>query len=318
MNLLITGGAGFIGSNLAEYLLENRLVNRLVAFDNLSNGSLKNLKRCLEFSNFEFINGDIRDFELLKKTFKGVDIVSHQAALGSVPRSISDPITTNEVNIEGTLNVLKACVDQKVKRVILAGSSSTYGSSTELPKVEEKIGQPLSPYAVTKYTLELYADVFKRVYDLDFIVLRYFNVFGPKQDPENPYAAVVPLFCKAVLKGDSIKIFGDGEQFRDFTFISNVVEANESAIFTENKDALNQVYNVACGEKISINQLADFLIDYSGIKVEIEHLPERVGDIKNSLASIEKAKKLLDYEPKVKVLEGVSKTFDYYRELFAS
>jgi UDP-N-acetylglucosamine 4-epimerase len=313
MNILITGGAGFIGSNLAEYLLEYNLVHSVTVIDNLSTGKIENLVKCLSYPNFKFIEGDIRDYALLVDSFKNMDIVSHQAALGSVPRSVEDPITTHSVNTNGSLNVLKACVECGVKRVILAGSSSVYGTNNQIPKVEDNIGAPLSPYAVTKYTMELYAHAFMYNYGLEYIVLRYFNVFGPRQGFDNPYAAVIPTFCKAIIQKNPIQIFGDGNQYRDFTFVSNVIDANVKAMFCANPQAINQIYNIACGEKITINQLAKCLLEYAKTNNEIIYLPERRGDIKNSMASIDKAQQLLGYNPIVKVYEGLRITLDYYK-----
>ena len=260
--ILITGGAGFIGSNLVEALLADERVDKVLVIDNLSNGYYSNIKEFDGHDKFEFVNEDIRNAAKLVELFKGYDLISHQAALGSVPRSIQDPITSNEVNVGGTLNVLNAAVKNNIDRVVLAFSSSTYGDSPSLPKVEHTIGKPLSPYAVTKYACEVYADVFYKVYGLNYIGLRYFNVFGPKQNPNNPYAAVIPLFCKSLLAGEQPLINGDGETSRDFTYVDNAVQANVNSLFSDNNDALNEVYNVACGEQTSLNELVTYINQY--------------------------------------------------------
>lgn len=308
--ILITGGAGFIGSNLIESLLERNY--KVVCLDNLSTGSMKNIEEFFDNENFEFVEGDILDFELLLELTKGIDLISHQAALGSVPRSIKDPLTTNKVNIEGTLNVFKAAVDRKVQRVVYAASSSTYGDSKELPKKEDKIGKPLSPYAVTKYVNELYADVFHRVYGLSTIGLRYFNVFGPKQDPNGAYAAVIPLFIKAILSGHSPMINGDGNHSRDFTFVANAVQANikslEAQIYI-----CNQVYNIACGQRVTLNELVNYINEIAGMNVGSVHIGEREGDIIHSLADISKAKKELDYNPVYDVKKGLNASIEWYK-----
>jgi len=312
-NILITGGAGFIGSNLVEALLNDERVGLVRVLDNLSNGYYDNIKEFVGNPNFEFIEGDIRDFDTCLKAMDGIHAISHQAALGSVPRSIADPLLSNAVNVGGTLNVQYAAVQQKVKRIVMAFSSSTYGDSKELPKVEEKIGNPLSPYAVTKYTNELYASVFARTYNLNFVGLRYFNVFGPKQSPDNPYAAVIPLFCKAFLEDKNPTINGDGETSRDFTYVDNAVQANIKGLFTENEAALNQVYNVACGEQTTLNEMISILQKVSGKNLRANYAAERVGDVKHSLANINKIKSLLEYEPSVYFKNGLEKVFNWYR-----
>ncbi|MBK8818703.1 MAG: NAD-dependent epimerase/dehydratase family protein, partial [Saprospiraceae bacterium] len=260
-NILVTGGAGFIGSNLVGALLADDRVKKVRVLDNLATGFRKNLSEFEDHPKFEFLEGDIRNFETCLKACEGMDLVSHQAALGSVPRSIKDPLTTHEVNITGTLNIFQAALQQGVKRVVFAASSSTYGDSPGLPKVEDKIGKPLSPYAVTKYVNELYADVFARTDGIEYIGLRYFNVFGPKQDPNGAYAAVIPLFFKAALEKKAPNINGDGTNSRDFTFVDNAVEANILSLFTDSKEAVNQIYNVACGERTSLNQLWDMICE---------------------------------------------------------
>ena len=249
INLLITGGAGFIGSNLVEHFLKDERVGLVRVLDNLSNGYIENIQEFFENPRFEFIEGDIRDYETCLKACEGIDKISHQAALGSVPRSIENPMQSTEVNILGTVNLMYAAVQQKVERIILAFSSSTYGDHPDLPKVEEKIGNPLSPYAVTKAAIEQFADVFGKTYGLSWIGLRYFNVFGPKQNPNNPYAAVIPIFCKAVLNNKPITIYGDGFTSRDFTYVQNIIDLNGLALFTEVR-AINTTYNAACGDEL--------------------------------------------------------------------
>lgn len=313
MRILITGGAGFIGSNLAEELLKDKRVTLVRVLDNLSTGSYDNINEFSSHAAFEFMEGDIRDYDICKKACKGIDLVSHQAALGSVPRSVKDPLTTNEVNIGGTLNIFTAAKENRIKRMVYAGSSSTYGNHPGLPKTEDKIGEPLSPYAVTKYVSELYAKVFNDLYAIEMIGLRYFNVFGPKQNPEGPYAAVIPLFIKAILENKPPTINGDGSHSRDFTFVSNAVQANVLALFTENKNAVNKVYNIACGEQTSLLQLFHHLKKISKSNLQPIHGPERKGDIKHSLADISKAKKLLGYKVEVSVEDGLKKTFEWYK-----
>lgn len=309
---LITGGAGFIGSNLAQYLLNNQ-AKHVRILDNLSNGFLKNIREFMDLPNFEFIEGDIRDLETCKKAVQGIDYVSHQAALGSVPRSINDPITTNEVNISGFLNMLVAVKDSNVKKMVYAASSSTYGDSKKLPKVEENIGKPLSPYAVTKYVNELYADVFHKTYGTKTIGLRYFNIFGPKQDPNGAYAAVIPLFINAITNNTAPTINGDGEQTRDFTFVENAIQANVKAMFA-GEDANNQVFNIACAERISLNILWDELQKVSKKTIAPKYGNPRIGDVRDSLADISKANNLLDYQPQVSVREGIGKTYNWFTQ----
>jgi UDP-N-acetylglucosamine 4-epimerase len=311
-SFLITGGAGFIGSNLVDYLIQNE-AKKVRVLDNLSTGYIKNIENHLNLPNFEFIEGDIRNLEDCQKACEGIDYVSHQAALGSVPRSINDPITTNEVNIAGFLNMLVAARDNGIKRMVYAASSSTYGDSKSLPKVEDVIGKPLSPYAVTKYVNELYADVFARLYHLDIIGLRYFNVFGPKQNPHGAYAAVIPLFINAILSNTSPTINGDGLQTRDFTYIDNALQANMKAFFTNDSNASNQVYNVAVGDRTFLKDVWETLCLISQKNIKANYGPSRLGDIKDSLADISKAQKLLNYQPKVKIKEGLEKTFEWFK-----
>jgi len=311
-NLLITGGAGFIGSNLVEHFLNDERIGLVRVLDDLSNGSFDNIREFENHPEFEFIKGDICDYQTCLEAIKGIDKITHQAALGSVPRSIENPMRTTEVNVLGTVNVLHAAVEHNVERVILACSSSTYGDSKELPKKEERIGKPLSPYAVTKYSIEQYADVFSKTYDLNYIGLRYFNIFGPKQSPDNPYAAVIPIFCKAYIEGTPPTINGDGEISRDFTFVANAVQANEKALFTDHKEALNEVYNIACGEQATLNELTRILQEISSKDILPFYGPERSGDVRHSLADISKAESLLGYEPEVLFKEGLERVYRYY------
>lgn len=313
MKILVTGGAGFIGSNLVEALLQKESITTVRVLDNLATGSLKNIEAFRGNPRFELMEGDIRDYETCLAACENITAISHQAALGSVPRSVNDPLTTNNVNITGTLNVFTAANEKGVKRVVYAASSSTYGDHPGLPKVEDKIGNPLSPYAVTKYVNELYARVYASLYQMELIGLRYFNIFGPRQNPNGPYAAVIPLFAEAVLNNKPPVINGDGHHSRDFTFVANAVQANMLALFTGNTEAINQVYNIACGEQTSLNQLFDTLRTLGGSSLQPVYGPERTGDVKHSLADISKAKNLLGYTPLVTVKEGLSKTFDWYK-----
>lgn len=312
--ILVTGGAGFIGSNLVESLLQRPDVELVRVIDNLATGSLKNIEEFESNSKFEFVQCDIRDYSSCFAACEGIDLISHQAALGSVPRSINDPLTTNDVNITGTLNIFTAAKEKNVKRVVYAASSSTYGDHPGLPKVEDKIGNPLSPYAVTKYVNELYAKVYANVYGLQLIGLRYFNVFGPKQNPAGPYAAVIPLFIEAVLNNEPPIINGDGENSRDFTFVANAVQANVCALFTENNEAVNQVYNIAYGERTTLNQLFEMIKEIAGSDLAPKYGEERRGDVRHSLADISKAKGLLGYNPQFSVREGMKVAFEWYRK----
>jgi UDP-N-acetylglucosamine 4-epimerase len=313
-NILITGGAGFIGSNLAEELLESDTISKVRVLDNLATGGFHNIEPFLSHEKFEFIEGDIREYDTCIKAMEGIHAVSHQAALGSVPRSIHDPLTTNAVNITGTLNVFTAAKEKGVQRIVYAASSSTYGDHPGLPKVEDAIGKPLSPYAVTKYVNELYADVYAKVYGLQLIGLRYFNIFGPRQDPNGAYAAVIPLFMKAVLDNEPPTINGSGEHSRDFTFVANAVQANFKALFTQNEEAVNQVFNIACGEQTSLNELFQNIKQIAGSDLAPIYGPERAGDVKHSLADITKARTFLSYQPEVTIKEGLKTAFEWYRQ----
>lgn len=316
--ILVTGGAGFIGSNLVEELL--RLNNNVRVLDNFATGKRENIEPFLTNPNFLLIEGDIRDLETCRKAVKGMEYVFHEAALGSVPRSINDPITTNDVNISGFLNMLVASRDEGIKRFVYAASSSTYGDSKALPKVEDKIGKPLSPYAITKYVNELYADVFAKTYGMECIGLRYFNVFGRRQDPNGAYAAVIPLFVKKFITHESPVINGDGEYSRDFTYVDNVVQMNLRALTTTNSEAVNQVYNTAFGERTTLNQLVEYLKEYLSAydkeiaNVEVLHGPNRAGDIPHSLANVDKAKTLLGYDPKFSMRQGLKEACNWYWE----
>ena len=313
--ILVTGGAGFIGSNLSEALLE--MNNSVVCLDNFATGKRENITHLLSNPNYTSIEGDIRNLEDCHKATKGIDFVLHQAALGSVPRSIKDPITSNDVNVVGFLNMLVASRDAGVKRFIYAASSSTYGDSEALPKVEDKIGKPLSPYAITKYVNELYADVFSKTYGIETIGLRYFNVFGRKQDTNGAYAAVIPKFVSQFMAGESPVINGDGNYSRDFTYIDNVIQANLLSIVA-NKKAVNTVYNVAYGERNTLNDLINYLQDFlsqydAKIKdVKVVNGPNRLGDIPHSLASVDKAKKLLNYQPEFSLQDGLKEAVKWY------
>lgn len=314
--VLVTGGAGFIGSNLCVDLLQHG--NRVLCLDNFSTGKGENIEELLSDPNFELMQGDIRDLDKCRLAMKGVDIVLQQAALGSVPRSLADPITTNDVNISGFLNVLVAARDEKVKRFVYAASSSTYGDSTALPKKEEVIGKPLSPYAVTKYANELYVHVFGLNYGMEIIGLRYFNVYGRNQDPDGAYAAAIPKFTKLLMNHESPVINGDGKNSRDFTYIDNVIQMNHLAATTSNKEAIGEVFNTAVGERADLNDLTSLLKKYLSefdpeiANIEIKYGPERAGDIPHSLASIDKAKKLLHYQPSHSLSQGLKEAVKWY------
>ncbi|TRX50962.1 SDR family oxidoreductase [Fulvivirga sp. M361] len=313
IKIIVTGGAGFIGSHLVEQLLHDNRILSVRVIDNLSNGYYSNISHLKEHPKFEFFEKDICDYEKMVELTKGYDVISHQAALGSVPRSIENPMLSTKVNIDGTVNILHAAVVNKIDRVILACSSSTYGDHPALPKSEDTIGKPLSPYAVTKYTIELFADVFRRTYGLNYIGLRYFNIFGPKQNPDNPYAAVIPIFCKAFLEGKSPVVNGDGSNSRDFTYIENALQANLKAIFTQESRALNTVYNVACGEQSSLNEMIDALKEISGKEIDATYGAERAGDVRHSKADISKIQDLLQYEASIKFKEGLRSTYEWYK-----
>ncbi len=316
--ILITGGAGFIGSNLTEYFLGKG--HKITVLDNFATGYKHNIEQFFDNPNFSLIEGDIRELATCKKACEGQDYVLHQAALGSVPRSIEDPITSNETNVSGFVNMLVAARDEQVKRFVYAASSSTYGDSQTLPKVEDVIGKPLSPYAITKYVNELYADVFSKTYGLQCIGLRYFNVFGRKQDPNGAYAAVIPKFVIQLMRYESPTINGDGTYSRDFTYIDNVIQMNEKAMLTDNQDAVNTVYNTAVGDRTTIKQMATLLKEYLAeydskiAEVAVLHGPNRVGDIPHSLASVEKAKKLLGYRPTHEFAKGLKEAVAWYWE----
>ena len=314
--ILVTGGAGFIGSNLCEALLNKD--NKVVCLDNFATGKRENIAEFIEEPNFTLIEGDIRKLNDCLKATQGVDFVLHQAALGSVPRSIKDPITSNEVNVSGFLNMLVASRDNGVKRFVFAASSSTYGDSESMPKVEDIIGKPLSPYAITKYVNELYADIFSKSYGLETIGLRYFNVFGRKQDPNGAYAAVIPKFVSQLMKGESPVINGDGTYSRDFTYIDNVIQANLLSLITTNEKAINTVYNVAYGDRNTLNDLMGYLKEFLSefdpkiLNIEVIYGPKRAGDIPHSHASVDKAKKILNYKPQFSLQKGLKEAVIWY------
>jgi len=314
--ILITGGAGFIGSALCDDFLDQG--HTVKCMDNFATGKKANIEHLADNEDFEFVEADIRDIDACSSAMKGVDIVLHQAALGSVPRSIKDPLTTNAVNISGMLNILEAARLAGVKRFVYAASSSTYGDSKELPKVEERIGKPLSPYAVTKYTNEVYADLYHELFGMETIGLRYFNVFGRRQDPDGAYAAAIPKFIRSFMEGTSPQVHGDGEQTRDFTYIKNVEQAVRNAAFTQNEKAYGQVFNVAYGKNCSVNELLRILIeklsrfDPNVKTVLVDHVAERVGDVRDSLASIEKARNVFGYDPKYDLDSGLEEAIQWY------
>jgi UDP-N-acetylglucosamine 4-epimerase len=314
-HFLITGGAGFIGGHIAEYLLKNGAA-KVRVLDNMANGFESNLNVLKQFAAFEFINGDIRDAETCQKACEGIHYVSHQAALGSVPRSIKEPVYFNEVNVGGFVNMLKAASDTKVETFVYASSSSVYGDEQTLPKQEDKVGNCLSPYAVTKKTNELYASVFASVYNLNVIGFRYFNIFGPRQDPDGAYAAVIPLFVKGILKKTPVYINGDGAQTRDFTFVDNAVQVNVKGMLTSNTEAFNKVYNVAVGESYSVNYLYNFCMEHLGSDWAATYREPRAGDIRNSLANISLAEKFLDYHPTKRFEDGLLETIEFFKEVY--
>ncbi len=310
----ITGGAGFIGSHLLEYLLSHN-AGKIVVLDDLSSGSEKNITQAENYKGFEFVQGSICDSKICEKALAGVDFVMHQAALCSVPRSLANPVATNEVNVSGFLNVLMAAKNNGVKRMVYASSSSVYGDSKILPKSETNPVSPLSPYAVSKYTNELYASVFARNYGMNLIGLRYFNIFGPRQSPDGPYAAAIPLFVSALLENRAPIIFGDGNQTRDFTFVENVVQANIKSLFAP-AEACGNVFNIACGEQTTINQLFKLLAESAGSKTSPEYKPYRAGDVKDSIADISKAKSLLGYTPEINFRIGIETTWNWFNQVY--
>ena len=315
INFLVTGGAGFIGSHLAEYLLTNG-AKKVRVLDDMTNGFESNLSLLKKFPAFEFIEGDIRNPDICQQACTGIDYVSHQAALGSVPRSIKEPVYFNEVNVGGFTNILKAAVDNKVKQFVYASSSSVYGDEPTLPKLESRVGNCLSPYAATKKTNELYAQVFADVYGIKLMGFRYFNIFGPRQDPNGPYAAVIPLFVKGILNRTPVYINGDGEQTRDFTFIDNAVQVNIKGMLTDNAEALNKVYNVAVGEYYSVNYLYNACREYLQSDFAAAYREPREGDIRNSLADISLAKNLLGYQPTTTFEDGLKETIEFFKQLY--
>ncbi|MDQ6889241.1 MAG: SDR family oxidoreductase [Bacteroidota bacterium] len=315
LSFLITGGAGFIGSHLAEYLLKHG-AGKVRVLDNLSNGFECNLKILRDYTTFEFIEGDIRNLETCRKACKDIDLISHQAALGSVPRSIKEPSNTNDVNVGGFVNMINAAVENKIRKVVYASSSSVYGDEPSLPKNEDRTGNCLSPYAVSKKADELYAQVFSNVYDINLIGFRYFNIFGPRQDPDGPYAAVIPLFVKAIMTQSPAYINGDGCQTRDFTYVENAVQVNIKGMLSANEEANNKVYNVAVGENYSVNYLYNLVKEYLKSDHQATHREPREGDIRNSLADISRAKTLLGYQPTTKFEEGLKKTIEYFKSLY--
>ncbi|MEJ7677571.1 MAG: SDR family oxidoreductase [Segetibacter sp.] len=310
-SFLVTGGAGFIGSNIVEYLLKYG-AKKVRVLDDFSTGSYANIDDFRSYSAFEFIEGDIRNLETCKKAVEGIDLVSHQAALGSVPRSINDPISTNEVNVNGHLNMLLTSRNAGVKRMIYAASSSTYGDHRGLPKTEDEIGNPLSPYAVTKLVNELYAEVFSKTYNFHTIGLRYFNVFGPRQNPNGPYAAVIPLFINSVMKNEAAFINGDGETSRDFTYVENAVQANIKALFAKDIKK-HEVINIAYGERTTLNEIWNSINEIAGTNISVQYREERKGDVKHSLANVKKAEKLIGYKPGVSVEEGLKAVIDWFK-----
>jgi UDP-N-acetylglucosamine 4-epimerase len=316
-SFLVTGGAGFIGSHIVSYLLQHG-AKKVRVLDNLATGFERNLEPFAAYPAFEFIPGDIRNYTTCEEACSGIDYVSHQAALGSVPRSVKDPVTSNEVNVTGFINMITAAKDAAVKSFIYASSSAVYGDEPNLPKVEERVGNVLSPYAVTKKTNELYAGVFASLYGMKVIGLRYFNIFGPRQDPDGPYAAVIPLFVSGIMHGTPVYINGDGGQTRDFTYVDNAVQANVRAMLCMNEAAFGQAYNIAVGENFSVTYLYEAIRDLLGMEHEATYREPRAGDIRNSLADISKARTLLGYNPTERFTQGLEKTVDFFREKYAT
>lgn len=308
---LVTGGAGFIGSNIVEYLVEQG-AGKVVILDDLSNGFEENL-RSFSGKEIEFYKGSCNDIPLLTKAIAGVDYIFHQAALGSVPRSIENPVATHNANATGFLSVLEAARRNKVKRIVYASSSSVYGDIEDIPKIEGRIGKPLSPYAVSKLVNEFYADIFVRTYGMEIIGLRYFNIFGPRQDPKGAYAAAIPLFMDALLHNKPVFINGDGEQTRDFTFVQNAVQANVKAMFANNEEAIGNVFNIAMGKSISINKLFELLKSLTGSSVSAQYRPERRGDVRQSRADISRAERVLGYKPEIGLEEGLARTLSWFK-----
>lgn len=312
--ILITGGAGFIGSNLTEVLLNRSDVELVRVIDNFATGYQYNIDEFLSHPKFEFVEGDIRNYEDVVKATEGIEVISHQAALGSVPRSLKDPMTSNNVNVLGSMNVFHAAKEAGVDRVVYASSSSVYGDDPYSPKEEARLGNVLSPYAASKRSIELYAKAFCNVYPFRFIAMRYFNVFGPRQNAQGAYAAVIPQFITALLKGEQATIFGDGTQTRDFTYIDNVLQMNIKALSTDNKDAFNRYYNVACGSTTSLNRVYEILASCAKSDIQPVYGEPRQGDIKDSLANIELAKMNIGYHPDIQIEEGLIKTFDWFKK----
>lgn len=311
LSFLVTGGAGFIGSNIVEYLLKYG-AKKVRVLDSLSTGRLSNIDSFMSNTSFEFIEGDIRNLEVCRNACKGIDYISHQAALGSVPRSINEPWNTNDVNVGGFVNIISAAKDAGVKNFVYASSSSVYGDEKSLPKIEDRIGHQLSPYAVSKYTNELYADVFRKTYGMKVIGLRYFNIFGPRQDPNGQYAAVIPLFVSKIMKREPVFVDGDGEQTRDFTFVENAVQANVKGMLCNNDDAFGRVFNIAVGENFSVNQLYESIQQLLGSDHSPTYRETRKGDVRNSLADISQAARLLGYKPEFDFKNGLAITVDYF------
>lgn len=309
-NVLLTGGAGFIGSNIADFLIGNNYKVRVL--DNLSTGNMKNIEHLLNNKNFEFVKGDISDIDVVREACKGINVICTQAALGSVPRSVEDPLTSHISNVNGFLNILVVAKEMGIKRIVYASSSSVYGDSEKLPKIEYQIGSPLSPYAVTKYINELYANVFSKLYGLECIGLRYFNVFGPRQNPNGPYAAVIPKFIESLKNNVSPTINGDGSYSRDFTYVDNVVQANCLAMFTTNEKCFGQVFNIGANSRITILEMYQSVANAMNSTLPPILGPLRVGDIPHSNANVSKAIELLKYDPKVNFDQGIKKTLEYF------